>query len=115
MPSRCTGTRRREESLIGEREAAKGIQWLESLYAEDTPTGANARRVGSLLGGIELICELEHAETVDGGLTHLEFRRVIAWLEVYSTGRGEIGEIARNAAKNLRDLAVSADPWGESQ
>jgi hypothetical protein len=100
--------------LIGEQEAAKGLHWLETFYDEDTPTGANARCVGGLLLGMELICELEHAETVDGGLTYLEFRRVMGWLKVYSAARGEIGELARNAAKNLSDLAVSADPWGES-
>jgi len=111
MPSRCAGTRRREESLIGEQEAAKGLQWLESLYDEDSPTGANARCVGSLLRGMDLICELEQPETVDGELTHPEFRRVMGWLKVYGACSGEIGELARSAAKNLRDLTASADFW----
>ena len=38
----------------------------------------------------------------------------MSWLGVYSVGRGEMGEIARKAAKNFTALEVSADPWGKS-
>ena len=114
MPSRCRSSKRRQETLSDEEDLDKSIQWLESFYDEDTPTGANARCVGSLLDGVELICELEPGEAVDHKLTHLEFRRVMGWLGVYSACPGEIGELACNAAKNLSGLAVSADPWGNT-
>ena len=97
---------------ITDQEAVEGLQWLESLYAEDSPAGVHARCVGGLLRGMSQVYELEHGEAVDGGLTHLEFRRALSWLGVYGAGRDQMGQHARIAADHLGALAEIADPWG---